>query len=107
MGWFSDIFNKPFSRMSECRHRAIECALIFGEARQGGVGIASGPVVKDPKLWHSQAYLLDPAKEDITKPWKWLVNKGFSCEIGEKEPFTPERFDTVMSFLRWQFPFVE
>jgi len=97
---------KPFTRMSECRHRAVECALLYGE-KGAKVGIASGPFTPDPKIWHAQAFVTDPVNPLVNRPWKWLVNKGYTGELGEQETFTPERYDTVKTFLSWQFPFVD
>jgi hypothetical protein len=91
--------------MGECRHRAVECALIFGEAG-ALIGIASGPWNEDMKLWHGQAYLRNPMQPDMT-PWKWLVNRGYQCEIGSQEDFKAWRFDTVKSFMEFQFGWVE
>ncbi len=93
----------PFIRLGDCRHQAVECALIFGEKTGGQqIGIASGPAIKNPQDWHSQAFLRNPSPP-YDGPWKWLVNRGYRCEIDEKEPFTPVRLDTVGSFLDWQF----
>jgi len=96
----------PFTRISECRHRAVECALVYGE-KGAKVALASGPVEADPKQWHSQTYLLPPNQVDLSKPWKWLVNEGFQCSIGDQEPFIPHRYDTVAQYLDWQFSWVD
>jgi len=80
---------------SMCRHRAVECALVYGE--KTAVAIAIGP--SKSTVWHAQAYLL---KSD-----QWLVNTGNACEIGKQEDFTPQIYMTVGEFMQNQFPWVK
>lgn len=97
----------PFSRLGECRHQAMECALIFGEkVGNAQIGIASGPFNKT-EVWHAQTYLMEPGHADLMKPWKWLKNKGYSCEIGGQENFVPHKYMDVEDFFTWQFSWVD
>jgi len=82
--------------ISACRHRAVECALVYGEKADGQVAIAIGP--SRSTVWHAQAYLL--------KSNQWLVNTGNVCEIGKQEDFTPQIYMTVREFIQNQFPWV-
>ena len=79
---------------SMCRHRAVECALVYGE--KTAVAIAIGP--SNSTIWHAQAYLL--------KSNQWLVNTGNVCEIGKQEDFTPQIYMTIGEFIQNQFPWV-
>jgi len=86
----------PEYHVSYCRHRAVECALIYGEVYgPEKVGVAIGPTSGD--MWHGQAYVMTDQGR------RWLVNLGHGCEIGEREPFAPFSYFTVEGFLANQF----
>lgn len=88
----------PEYHVGMCRQRAVECALIYGEIYHPlEVGIASGAVNADKRFWHSQAYLDRPDRR------LWLRNTGFGCEIGNREPFTPSKFESVGEYLNTVF----
>ena len=83
--------------VSYCRHRAVECALIYGEVYgPDRVGVAIGPTGRG--VWHGQAYVL------TDKGRRWLVNMGHGCEIGDREPFAPMKYFTLEGFMENQFP---
>lgn len=78
-----------------CRHRAVECALVYGE--KVPVAIAIGP--SRSTVWHAQAYL--------PKSNQWLVNTGNVCEIGKREDFEPQIYMTLGEFMQMQFSWIE
>ncbi len=81
--------------VSACRHRAVECALIYGE--KVPIAIAIGP--SKSTVWHAQTFL--PLSN------QWLVNTGHVCEIGKREDFTPQIYMTLGEFMRMQFSWVK
>lgn len=85
-------------RMTSCRHRAVECALLYGE-KYGPerVGIAIGPTATP--YWHGQAYYLDPS----TGERRWIRNLGHACEVSDQEPFQAREFYTVRAFMQNNF----
>lgn len=89
----------PKYEVSKCRHRALECALVYGDkVGNEGVGIAVGPT-KTPALWHAQAHL---------KPsMHWIRYNGNLCELGEQENFSPQIFMTTAEFMRFTFGWVK
>lgn len=88
------------SHVSMCRHRAVECALVYAEVDGADkVGIAIGP--SSGTQWHGQAFVDRPTGRE------WIINMGHYCEIGPMEKFTPEQFFTVRGFLDNQFPNVK
>lgn len=83
--------------ISSCRHRAVECALVYGEVvGEDRVRIAIGPT--SGVQWHAQAYINDN-DDDIT----WIVNDGYYCIKGKQEPFTPVQNMSISKFLDNQF----
>ena len=86
----------PEYRISQCRHRAVLCALVYGEVYgPERVGIAIGPTAS--LQWHGQAFLATPQGR------RWIENRGYGCEIGDQEPFQPAQDFTVDGFMRYQF----
>ena len=82
----------------ECRHTAVECALLWGEmVGNDNIGIAIGP--SKNTVWHGQAHLKNPTR--------WLVNTGTACEIGKMEDFTPQIYMTLKQFLEFQFGWIK
>jgi hypothetical protein len=83
--------------VSMCRHRAVECALVYGEkVGNDKVGIAIGP---SSTVWHGQAYILNPMR--------WIVHNNDICKIGSQEDFKPQIFMTTAEFMKMQFPWVK
>lgn len=82
-----------------CRHRAVSCALVYGEIYgPEHVGIAIGPT--DDPVWHAQAYVEKSGKI------KWINSIGHGCELGGQERFYPQYYMTVKGFINNQFPWV-
>jgi len=88
----------PIFETSMCRHRAVECALVWGEkVGNNDVQIAIGPT--SLKLWHGQVFI--PSRQ------AWIVNTGNACEIGDKEKFTPQIHMSIAQFMQFQFAWVK
>lgn len=87
----------PEYHVSYCRHRALECALVYGEIYgPQNVGVAIGPTSQHG--WHAQSYWKSP--EGV----RWLDNLGHGCQVGQREPFAPMQYFDVSGFMKNQFP---
>jgi len=87
----------PEYHVSYCRHRALECALVYGEIYgPQNVGVAIGPTSQHG--WHAQSCWKSP--EGV----RWLDNLGHGCQVGQREPFAPMQYFDVSGFMKNQFP---
>jgi hypothetical protein len=81
---------------SMCRHRAVECALVYGEKLGNeNVGIAIGP--SRSTIWHGQVFI----KQDGIK---WINHIRDLCVVGHQEDFTPQIYMSTQAFIANQFP---
>jgi len=80
-----------------CRHKAIYCAIVYGDLHHVPVRIAYGPSTYKPNSYHCQAQAY------INGEWKWLTQVGDSVVIGEQDYwFTPTQyFDVYTAMAFW------